>query len=129
MRINRFTPEFIGVVAGCVFALLPGAARAHMVRLLMQWDIKMGHEQPYFEFVMREFAPGLMRLGINPAEVWYTIYGNGPQMLTIGEVSDLERLEAILQSETWQNLHRRLLRHVTNYNQKVVEDNSRTFQL
>jgi hypothetical protein len=100
-----------------------------MVRLLMQWDIKMGHEQPYFEFVMREFAPGLMRLGINPAEVWYTIYGNGPQMLTIGEVSDLERLQAILQSETWQNMHRRLLRHVTNYGQRVVDDNSRTFQL
>jgi len=100
-----------------------------MVRLLMQWDIKMGHEQPYFEFVMREYAPGLMRLGINPAEVWYTIYGNGPQMLTIGEVSDLERLQAVLQSDTWQNLHRRLLRHVTNYNQRVVEDNSRTFQL
>ncbi|MDE0069059.1 MAG: hypothetical protein OXO48_05055 [Caldilineaceae bacterium] len=89
----------------------------------------MGHEQPYFEFVMREFAPGLMRLGIDPAEVWYTIYGNGPQMLTIGEVSNLERLQAVMQSETWMNLHSKLLRHVTNYSQRVVEDNSRSFQL
>ena len=78
---------------------------------------------------MREYAPGLMQLGINPAEVWYTIYGIGPQMLTIGEVSDLERLQAILQSETWQNLQRRLLRHVTNYTQRAVADNSHTFQL
>ncbi len=100
-----------------------------MVRLLMQWDIRIGDEQPYFEFVMREFAPGLKRLGIDPTEVWYTIYGNGPQMLTIGEVSNLDRLQAILQSEIWENLHNKLLRHVTNYRQRVVEDNSRTFQL
>ena len=118
-----------GVAANYVFAPRQGAARAQMVRLLMQWDIKIGHEQPYFEFVMREFAPGLMRLGINPAEVWYTIYGNGPQMLTIGEVSNLERLQAVLQGEIWKNLHGKLLRHVTNYNQRVVEDNSRSFQL
>ncbi len=100
-----------------------------MVRLLMQWDIKMGHEQPYFEFIMREFVPGLMRLEIEPAEVWYTIYGNGSQMLTIGEVSNLERLQAILQSEIWKNLHSKLLMYVTNYKQRVVEDNNRTFQL
>ena len=100
-----------------------------MVRLLMQWDIKIGHEQPYFEFVMREFAPGLMRLGIEPTEVWYTIYGNGPQMLTIGEVSNQARLQAVLQSEVWKSLHNKLLRHVINYRQRVVEDNSRTFQL
>jgi hypothetical protein len=103
--------------------------RVDMVRLLMQWDIRTGHEQPYFEFVMREFAPGLMRLGIDPAEVWYTIYGNGPQMLTIGEVSNLERLQAILQDENWKNLHSKLLMHVTNYKQRVVVDNNRTFQL
>lgn len=100
-----------------------------MVRLLMQWDIKVGHEQPYFAFVMREFAPGLMRLGIDPAEVWYTIYGGGPQMLTIGEVSNLERLQAILKSEVWKKLQGRLLRHVTNYRQRVVRDNSCAFQL
>lgn len=100
-----------------------------MVRLLMQWDIKMGREQPYFEFVMREFAPGLMQLGIEPAEVWYTIYGNGPQMLTIGEVSSLERLQAILQSSGWKSLHNKLLSYVTNYKQRAVDDNNRTFQL
>ncbi|MCL4834234.1 MAG: hypothetical protein KJZ86_17455 [Caldilineaceae bacterium] len=100
-----------------------------MVRLLMKWDIKSGREQPYFEFVMREFAPGLMQLGIEPAEVWYTIYGNGPQMLTIGEVSNLERLHAILQSGNWKKLQAKLLLYVTNYSHRIVEHNSRTFQM
>ncbi len=103
--------------------------RIRMVRLLMKWDIKMGREQPYFEFVMREFAPGLMQLGIEPAEVWYTIYGEGPQMLTIGEVNSIERLRKILQSTSWKKLHSKLLLYVTNYQQRIVPHNNRTFQV
>ena len=78
---------------------------------------------------MREFAPGLMQLGIEPAEVWYTIFGNGPQMLTIGEVNSLEKIHAILQSSEWKKLHGKLLLYVTNYAQRVVSQNSRTFQI
>jgi hypothetical protein len=100
-----------------------------MVRLLMKWDIKVGREQPYFEFVMREFAPGLMRLGIEPAEVWYTIYGEGPQMLTIGEIASREKLQEILRSSAWQTLHEKLMLYVTHYSEKIVENNSRPFQL
>lgn len=95
----------------------------------MKWDIKAGREQPYFEFVMREFAPGLMQLGIEPAEVWYTIYGKGPQMLTIGEAGTLEKMQSIVQSANWKKLHARLLLYVTNYSQRIVEPNNRTFQL
>lgn len=95
----------------------------------MKWDIKVGREQPYFEFVMREFAPGLMQLGIEPAEVWYTIYGNGPQMLTIGEVNNFERIQDVLQSADWKKLHSKLLMYVTNYTQRVVSHNNRTFQM
>jgi hypothetical protein len=100
-----------------------------MVRLLMKWDIKVGREQPYFEFVMREFAPGLMQLGIEPAEVWYTIYGEGPQMLTIGEVSNLEKLQLVLESSDWKKLRGKLQLYVTNYKQRIVSHNNRTFQL
>lgn len=100
-----------------------------MVRLLMKWDIKTGREQPYFEFVMREFAPGLMQLGIEPAEVWYTIYGNGPQMLTIGEAGNVEALQSILQGANWKKLHAKLLLYVTNYSQRIVPHNNRTFQM
>jgi hypothetical protein len=95
----------------------------------MKWDIKMGREQPYFEFVMREFAPGLMQLGIEPAEVWYTIYGDGPQMLTIGEVGTSEKLQAILQSIEWKQLQGKLMLYVTNYNERIVPHNNRNFQL
>ncbi|MCD6289845.1 MAG: hypothetical protein J7M34_05020 [Anaerolineae bacterium] len=99
-----------------------------MMKLLMSWDIKPGREQAYFEFVVREFAPGLMRLGLQPTEQWYTLFGSGPQMLTGAVAEDLETMRRILASEEWHELHSKLLNYVTNYQQKVVPA-ARGFQL
>ena len=33
------------------------------VKLLMNWDIKADRQQEYFEFVVREWVPGMQRLG------------------------------------------------------------------
>ena len=75
-----------------------------MMKLLMSWDIKTGREQPYFEFIVREFAPKLMRLGLQPTEAWYTVYGEGPQILTGGVTSDSETMNRILASDDWRAL-------------------------
>ncbi len=99
-----------------------------MVKLIMQWDIRLGREQEFSEFVVREFAPRLMQLGVEPSEVLYTMYGDGPQMLTIGAVESKDKLVEILESEGWGKLHEKLLAYVTNYEQKVVRDNGRNFQ-
>lgn len=99
-----------------------------MVKLLMQWDIRTGQEQPYFEFVVQDFAPGLTRLGLQPTEAWYTVYGHGPQILTGAVASDLETMRRILGSDDWHDLRERLLQYVSNFNHKVVEAGGR-FQL
>ena len=99
-----------------------------MMKLLMSWDIKTGREQPYFEFIVREFAPKLMRLGLQPTEAWYTVYGEGPQILTGGVTSDAETMSRILESDDWRALRDQLLTYVSNYNQKVVRA-SGSFQL
>lgn len=95
----------------------------------MQWDIKMGREQDFSEFVVREFVPRLMQLGIEPSEVLYTMYGEGPQMLTMVAVESREKLAEILRSAGWKKLHGKLLTYVNNYSQKAVVDNGRNFQL
>jgi hypothetical protein len=100
-----------------------------MVKLIMQWDIRKGYEQEFSEFVVREFAPKLMQLGVQPSEVLYTMYGKGPQMLAIGMVESQERAIRILQGNGWQKLHAKLMNYVTNYHHKVVPDNGRDFQL
>ena len=99
-----------------------------MVKLLMSWDIKTGREQSYFEFIVREFAPGLMRLGLQPTEAWYTIFGEGPQILTGGVTDDLETMHKFLESEDWHVLREKLMSYVTNYKQKVISASGR-FQL
>jgi hypothetical protein len=99
-----------------------------MVKLLMSWDIKSGREQPYFEFVVREFAPGLMRLGLQPTEAWYTVYGDGPQILTGAVADDMDTMRRILAGEDWKQLRERLLEYVSNFAQKIVNASGR-FQL
>jgi hypothetical protein len=92
------------------------------VKLLMQWDIKQEREQDYFEFVVREWVPGITRLGLEPTGAWYTAYSASKQsqILTEGIAEDLETMQSILKSKEWLQLHERLLEYVHNYEQKVV---------
>ena len=91
-----------------------------MMKLLMSWDIKTGREQPYFEFIVREFAPKLMRLGLQPTEAWYTVYGAGPQIIMPGIATDRLSLDTAMQSEEWQSLTARLQNFVTDYRCRIL---------
>ena len=99
-----------------------------MIKLLMCWDIKPGRENEFFEFIMREFAPGTMKMGLKTSEVWYTIYGDGPQMQTEAITEDIETMRRILASNDWHELHEKLLNYVTDFKQKVVP-HRRRFQI
>jgi len=99
-----------------------------MVKLLMSWDIKPGSESDYFEFVVREFAPGIMKMGVQPTEAWYTVFGDGPQILTGAVAEDLQTMQEILSSEEWQELKNKLFEYVTNFDFKIVRATGR-FQL
>lgn len=91
-----------------------------MVKLLMSWNIRAGLEDEYFEFVVEDFAPGLLELGIRPTDAWYTAYGNHPQILTGGVADDLRSLRKALASPEWRVLKLELLTYVTDYNEKAV---------
>ncbi len=91
-----------------------------MMKLLMTWDIRPGKESEYFEFVVQEFAPKLLRMGIQPTEAWYTVYGEGPQILAGVVAEDTATLDKVLASEDWQRLKKKLLTYVTNLNYKIV---------
>jgi hypothetical protein len=99
-----------------------------MVKLLMSWDIKPGSETEYFEFIVKEFAPGMMKLGMQPTEAWYTLFGDGPQILQGSVAEDLASMKNILSSDEWQQLQTRLFEFVTNFDSKIVRASNR-FQL
>lgn len=98
------------------------------VKLLMHWDILPGQEHSYFEFAMRTFAPELMKMGWQPTEVWYTLYGDVPQIMTAGITETADEMRTILESKEWENLRSQLLEYVTNFRYKVIPATGR-FQL
>jgi hypothetical protein len=91
-----------------------------MFKLLMSWDIRPGQESDYFAFVVQEFGPGLLKMGVRPTDAWYTAFGDEPQILTGGVTQDLETMRKILGSDDWRKLKDKLLTFVTNYGQKVI---------
>ncbi len=90
------------------------------VKLIMTWDIAPEHEQEYFEFVVREFIPGVQRLGFELSDAWATVYGNQPQMQVGALLPNEQKLRQLIKSAEWKNLTNKLLDYVKNYNQKVV---------
>ena len=101
------------------------------VKLIMNWDIKPGRDQDYFEFKVREWIPGITDMGLKPSGAWYTAYSRGecPQILTEVVANDLLTMQEILESEEWQSLHEKLLDYVDNYEQKIVRIRNGGFQL
>ncbi len=90
-------------------------------KLIMTWDILPEREQEYFEFVVREFIPGVQRLGFEVTDAWATIFGTRPQIMVGATLPTLVRVQRTLQSEDWQNLSAKLQDYVQNFHQKVVE--------
>lgn len=90
------------------------------LKLLMTWDMVPGREQEYFEFLVREFVPGLQKLGVQPTEAWYTTYGEGPQMLAGFVAENHEVMQEALETKEWETLKAKLFDYVTNFNSKVV---------
>lgn len=93
------------------------------VKLLMNWDIRTGRDQEYFEFVVREWVPGVTKLGIEPTGAWYTVYSHdneAPQIMAEGIVEDISHMRDILDSDEWEDLHEKLMEYVENYSHKIV---------
>lgn len=95
-------------------------AEAQQVKLLMTWDIIPEHEQEYFEFVIRDFIPGVQRLGCELSDAWATVYGDQPQILVGAVVSSLNRARQLISSQAWTDLNLKLLEFVQNYDQKII---------
>ncbi len=97
------------------------------VKLIMSWDIAPEHEQEYFEFVIREFLPGVQKLGFELSDAWATVYGEEPQIMVAALLPTIENARLLLLSQEWVSLHNKLMDYVQNYNHKLVPAN-RGFQ-
>jgi len=91
------------------------------VKLLMTWDILPGREQEYFEFIVRDWIPGLQRMGMEPSDAWFTMYGEKPQIMAAAQMSSLNSIQRVLDTQDWKNLTQSLLDYVENFDYKVVQ--------
>jgi len=91
------------------------------VKLILTWDITPDKEQEYFEFVIREFIPGVQRLGFDLSEAWATVYGERPQIQVDASLPSLSKARQITHSAEWDKLHNQLMDFVQNYSMKIVQ--------
>ena len=91
------------------------------IKIIMTWDISPEREQEYFEFVVREFIPGVQRLGLELKDAWATVYGTRPQILVGALLPTVAKAHQIMRSSEWVSLHNQLQDYVINYSEKIVE--------
>lgn len=99
-----------------------------MIKLLLSWDVREGKESEYFEFAVKEFLPAIQKLGLQPAEAWYTIYGDAPQILTAMVAEDIDSVRRALRTGEWRAIKDKLLTYVVNYSERAVPAGTR-FQM
>ncbi len=92
-----------------------------MVRLVFSWNIRTDEEAAYFEFIVHEFAPKIMKMGVRLTEAWYTTYGEGPQIIMPGVAADADTLREALNSGEWLGLVEKLGNFVTDYQCKMLD--------
>jgi hypothetical protein len=95
-----------------------------MVKVIMTWNIQENKEQEYIEFAVSELSPTLSSLGLQINDVWYTIIGNGPEMVVSGLMPTRAEAEQMLQSGTWMQIRSRLHDYVEDIKIKIVKPNA-----
>lgn len=91
-----------------------------MVKVMISYDMVEGKEHECQEYLANRVAPVLSRLGFQVTDVWYTIWGESPQILGGGEVKSLEDARRIFQSDEWREIEAALEPLTYNLKVKVV---------
>lgn len=91
-----------------------------MLKVKITYDMREGHEQEAQDYLVNKLAPGLAKLGVRVSDVWYTVWGNSPQITSGGEVEDLEKVRAIFSSREWGKLAEGMEELTKNFSVKVT---------
>jgi hypothetical protein len=89
-------------------------------KLLLAYNIKPNREAEYYRFVLGEFLPNLQDIGLMMVEGWHTAYGDYPVRLIAFRAQDDADMRNILKSNTWLSGKEKLLKLVTDYEERLV---------
>ncbi len=91
-----------------------------MVKVRISYDMVEGREQQAQEYLANRLAPGLAKLGFRIADVWYTIYGDAPQIIGGGELESASDAQRIFLSDDWKELVEDIDELVDNFELRVM---------
>lgn len=100
-----------------------------MYKVLISYDMQPGKEQECQEYLINKLAPGLARMGFRIADVWYTIWGSSPQILSGGMLEDLDQVQRIFLSDSWDQLARGMRALTDNFQVRVVKSRDDQFSI
>lgn len=96
-----------------------------MIKVLLSYDMREGHEEDCQRYVVQTLGPGLAQLGLNITDAWYTLWGEAPQILGGGLLKDQADAVRILRSQEWEELVAGLEPFVENFTVRIVDANGR----
>lgn len=94
-----------------------------MYKVIITYDVQQGQEQASQMFLSNSLAPGLAQLGLRLQDVWFTIWGQSPQILSAGVVESLEDAQRIVNSDEWDELFSEMEQLTQNLSVRVVRSN------
>ena len=92
-----------------------------MLKVLITYDMQKGKEQECQDYLVNKLAPGLARMGFQFSDVWYTVWGNSPEILGGGEVESLDKARSIFLSNAWEKLAHGMTPLTQNFKVRVVK--------
>lgn len=89
------------------------------------WDVMPGKFDEYSSFASNEYIPSLQKLGIRLVGGYYVVVGEGPRIVAVAEVENVEGLQRTLATKEYRMLSERLLQYAWKYSSKVWAASSR----
>ena len=96
------------------------------VKFNQYWTVIPNRTKDYEKFIIRDFSPGLNRMGIQIVSGWTVIIGAYTEILLEGVSNDLDLLEQALKQSKYKELSDNLLSYVKGYKTKILVPSGRT---
>jgi hypothetical protein len=91
-----------------------------MIKVIISYDMQDGKEQECQEYLSNKVAPLLAEQGFNLRDVWYTMWGNSPQILGGGVVDSMRVAREIFLSDEWREIEDDLGAMTDNFKVRII---------
>jgi hypothetical protein len=89
-------------------------------KLLLTYDYRPGREMAYRRFMINQWLPAMQTLGLEPMELYHTMWGEYPVRLVVMYAASAKIMHDALNSGEWEFWWRRLQRYVDNLDYCIV---------